>query len=198
MKNKILIFTAGVIAGGILSLGFLKIMEKETPEFTSSASITEEINDHSEDNLEKQNRIEYFQPTFSSKRCRQQSNYVSYLMQAGYRNTTSDITMASGLISLLNEIELYIFMNEKARSLGGKEQQNFIAAHRAWQEWWKKEIKEPARDPDGEIIEGSMAVSIQAGNPGDLIEEYLNKFPDRTHVEYDYIAEHEKESRSVK
>ena len=30
--------------------------------------------------------------------------------------------MASGLISLLNEIELYIFMNEKARSLGGKEQ----------------------------------------------------------------------------
>ena len=185
MKKQFLIFAAGLVAGGAIVSGVFFITDK-----TSAA----EKNDCSlpagkDSGCSSEQVVEFFPPMFSKEQCRQWNNCAEYLMQSGYNHSNRDMAMASGLISFTAEVELYIWANEKARALSGKAREDFIAQHRQWLKWWHVESKKPVRDEDGNIIEGTMAIPIQAGYPGYLIQEYLKKFPDRAKLGYDYAAE---------
>ena len=190
MGNKIFIFAAGVVIGGTIATGILGTTGKMSADENRKSTVSISYKAGTETN--SNNPAEFFPPAFTKESCRHWSNYADYLMLGGYNHTNWDMAMASGLRSFLTEVELYIFMNEKARTLKGKERQDFIAQHRQWLKWWNEESKKPVRDPDGNVIEGTMAIPIQAGHPGTLIEEYLKKFPDRAKLKYDYVAEYEK------
>ena len=190
MKNKILLFATGVLIGGILASGmfFAAVKKSASGMEKNGVPVSCKAGSVQKDN----NTMEFFPPAFTKENCRHWRNYADYLMHGGYNHTNWDMAMASGLGSFLTEVELYIFMNEKARTLKGKEQQEFISQHRQWLKWWNEESKKPVSDEDGTIIEGTMAIPIQAAHPGNLIEEYLKKFPDRAKLEHDYVAEYEK------
>ena len=190
MKNKFFIFAAGVLIGGTVAFGIFWAAGKMSVGKTEkSVEAVSHKMDAEPDNGEA---TEFFPPIFTKETCRQWSNYADYLLHGGYNHTNWDMAMASGLGSFLAKVELYIFMNEKARALKGKEQQEFVAKHRQWIKLWKKECREPVRDSDGNIIEGTMAIPIQAAHSGYLIEEYLKKFSDRAKLEHDYVTEYEK------
>ena len=175
MKKQILIFAAGLLLGGAAASGvFLTVKSTEQ---------------------KKNDPVEFFPPTFTKEYCRHWNSYARYLLHGGYNHTNWDMSMASGLGSFLTRVELYIFMNEKARSLQGDKQKEFVAKHRQWLKWWKKASREPVRDHEGNIIEGTMAIPLQASLPGELLEEYLAKFPDRAKLEHDYVAEYEKRKK---
>lgn len=190
MGNKIFIFAAGVVIGGTIATGILGTTGKMSADENRKSTVS--ISYKAGTATNSNNPTEFFPPAFTKENCRHWSNYAEYLMRGGYNHTNRDMAMASGLGSFLAKVELYIFMNEKARTLKGKERQDFIAQHRQWLKWWNEESKKPVRDPDGNVIEGTMAIPIQAGHPGTLIEEYLEKFPDRAKLKYDYVAEYEK------
>lgn len=188
MKNKFLIFTAGLVIGGAIASGVFFTMEKYTT--ADKKGCSQQADRNSGNNSEQ--AVEFFTPMFTKESCRQWNNYVEYLMRGGYNHTSWDMAMASGLSSFLNKVELYVWANEKAQALSGKVRDDFIAQHRKWLEWLQEESKKPVCDEDGNILEGTMAIPMQAAYPGYLIEEYLKKFPDRAKLEYDYVAEYEK------
>ena len=190
MKNKFFIFAAGVVFGGSVASGIFLVADKMSADANGKNTVPFSYKVEAEANSD--DPMEFFPPTFTKENCRQWSNYAEYLMRGGYNHTNWDMAMASGLGSFLTEVELYIFMNEKSRTLKGKDRQKFVAQHRQWLKWWNEESKKLVRDPDGNIIEGTMAIPIQAAHPGVLIEEFLKKFPDRAKLEYDYVAEYEK------
>ena len=193
-KNNILFFAAGTVIGGMIVSGIFFTVAKKYSEKTGKNTAPSVCNSC----IEQKNNdtAEFFPPTFTKESCRHWGNYAGYLMRGGYDHTNWDMSMASGLISFLTKVELFIFVNEKARSLKGRERQEFIAKHRQWMKWFEKECREPDRYPDGTVIEGTMAISVQAGKPGYLIEQYLNRFPDRAKLKYDYIAEYEKRRKN--
>ena len=191
MKKEMLIFAAGLAIGGVIASGIFFIAAKKFSGQVDKNAMqtTHKVSD--EQNCDE--ITEFFSPTFSLEDCRQWHNYAEYLMYGGYKEyRTWDMAMVAGLTSFISRMELYIFMNQKARSLSGKEQLDFVAQHRQWIKWMDEEARKPVRDHDGNIIEGTMAIPIQAGYPGDLIEEYLGKFPDRAKLKYDYVAEYKK------
>ena len=192
MKKQFFIFTTGFVAGCAIASGVFFIFKSDSAAIEKRVCTKQNSGDCGNTNALA---VEFFPPAFTKESCRHWSNYADYLMHGGYNHTNWDMAMASGLGSFLTEVELYIFTNEKARMLKGKDRQEFVAQHRKWLKWWNEESKKTVRDPDGNIIEGTMAIPIQAAHPGSLIEEYLKKFPDRAKLKYDYVAEYEKKRK---
>ena len=190
MKNKFFIFAAGIMIGGAVASGIFWTAEKMSADKNgkSTASVSYKVDAEAD----SKDPMEFFPPTFTKENCRYWANYADYLLHGGYNHTNWDMAMASGLGSFLTRVELYIFMKEKARILKGKELQEFVAQHRQWMKWLEKESRKPVRDEKGNIIEGTMAIPLQAAKPQYLIEQYLNKFPDRAKLEHDYVAEYKK------
>lgn len=189
MKKQFFIFTAGFVAGCAIASGVFFIFKSDSAAIEKRVCTKQNSGDFGNTNALA---VEFFTPMFTKESCRQWNNYVEYLMRGGYNHTNWDMAMASGLSSFLNKVELYVWANEKAQALSGKVRDDFIAQHRKWLEWLQEESKKPVRDEEGNILEGTMAIPMQAAHSGYLIEEYLKKFPDRAKLEYDYVAEYEK------
>lgn len=163
MKKRISLFLAGMLTGIIgTSAVFLAVQKTNAFSSQEKRGITRE----------------FFPPLYTQEECRIWIHYADCLIESSQKNTTNEMALAAGLGSFLRKAELHLLVNDKARSLTGRKRAEFIAAHDKWVEEWRKKIKEPPRDPDGNIIEGTMAIPLQAGEPGYLIEKYLKKFPE--------------------
>ena len=179
MKKRNSLFLAGMLTGIIgTSAVFLAVQfkaEKNVPERPAVAPAPY--------------AAEFFPPLYTRTQCRKWIRYVEHLMKKGYNHTNWDMAMAAGLESFLRMTELHLLANERARSLAGAKQDAFVAKHKKWVELWEKQSREPPRDPDGNLIEGTMAIPIQAGHPGYLIEQYIKKSPEWT--EFVHSSENE-------
>lgn len=207
MKTTVLSFVAGVVIGGAVSAGVFFTIPKPVEGKKSEPAIPElppalpEKEENPAPEKEEKKRsplipyVDVIPPLFTKEDCRQYINYSEYLLMAGYDHTTWDMSRAASLGSLLAKVELYIFVNEKINSLPEEQRKDFIAKYRAWETWYRKELKKPLVDDNGDPLEGTMFYPVYAGTSERLIELYLKKFPDRAKLECDFVANYRKEQQ---